>query len=215
MQFWKDNGGRAALIDSFRNSFEALGRVLKPIREAFREIFPSITGAQLVSITEGLKNFTEALKIGDETAKNIKDTFKGFFALLDIGKMALTAIVGGLLSLVKALFPVTGNFLSVTGGVGDFIVAIRDALKSSDTFNVAIQNVGKVLKPVAEGIVMFTDLIANAFKAVRAPDMSAIDEFTGQIEERFQPLIKLGEAFKSFLSFFYNLASTMVRYLVD
>ena len=56
---------------------------------------------------------------------------------------------------------------------------------------------------------MFTDLIANAFKAVRAPDMSAIDEFTGQIEERFQPLIKLGEAFKSFLSFFYNLASTI------
>ena len=64
------------------------------------------------------------------TAKNIKDTFKGFFALLDIGKMALTAIVGGLLSLTKALFPVTGNFLSVTGGIGDFIVAIRDALKS-------------------------------------------------------------------------------------
>ncbi len=207
LQFWKDNGGRAALIDSFRNSFEALGRVLKPIGEAFREIFPSITGAQLVSITEGLKNFTETLKIGDETAKNIKDTFKGFFALLDIGKMALTAIVGGLLSLVKALFPVTGNFLSVTGGVGDFIVAIRDALKSSDAFNVAIQNVGKVLKPVAEGIVMFTDLIANAFKAIRAPDMSGIDEFAGQIEERFQPLIKLGEAFKSFLSFFYNLAS--------
>lgn len=209
LQFWKDNGGRAALIDSFRNSFEALGRVLKPIGEAFREIFPSITGAQLVSITEGLKNFTETLKIGDETAKNIKDTFKGFFALLDIGKMALTAIVGGLFSLVKVLFPVTDNFLSVTGGVGDFIVAIRDALKSSDTFNVAIQNIGKVLIPVAEGIVMFTDLIANAFKAVRTPDLTGIDEFTRQIEKRFQPLIKLGEAFKSFLSFFYNLASTI------
>jgi len=209
LQFWKDNGGRAALIDSFRNSFEALGRILKPIGEAFREIFPSITGAQLVSITEGLKNFTENLKIGDETAKNIKDTFKGFFALLDIGKMALTAIAGGLISLVKALFPVTGSFLSVTGGVGDFIVAIRDALKSSDAFNVIIQNIGKVLKPVAEGIVMFTDLIASAFKAVRAPDMTGIDEFTGQIEKRFQPLIKLGEAFKNFLSFFYNLASTI------
>lgn len=109
LQFWKDNGGRAALIDSFRNSFEALGRVLKPIGEAFREIFPSITGTQLVSITERLKNFTEALKIGDETTKNIKDTFKGFFALLDIGKMALTAIVGGLFLLLKHYFqlPVT------------------------------------------------------------------------------------------------------------
>jgi tape measure domain-containing protein len=209
LQGWKDLGGRTDVIEAFRNTFEALGKVIKPIQEAFRDIFPPTTSEQLFSLTNGLKEFTEKLKIGDETAKNIKDTFKGFFALLDIGKMALTAIVGGLLSLVKTLFPVTGGFLSVTGGIGDFIVAIRDALKSSDTFNVAIQNVGKVLKPVAEGIVMFTDLIANAFKAVRVPDMSGIDEFTGQIEKRFQPLIKLGEAFKSFLSFFYNLASTI------
>lgn len=206
---WKENGGRETLIEAFRNSFEALGKIIKPISEAFRDIFPPTTSEQLINLSNGIKAFTERLKIGDETAANIKSTFKGLFALLDIGRMALTAIVSGISDLIKTLFPVTGNFLSLTGGIGDFIVAIRDALKSSDTFNVAIQNIGKVLKPVAEGIVMFTDLIANAFKAVRAPDMTGIDEFTGQIEERFQPLIKIGEAIKGFFSFFYNLASTI------
>ncbi|MFA5655108.1 MAG: tape measure protein [Dysgonamonadaceae bacterium] len=213
LQGWKDLGGRTAVIEALRNAFESVISIITPIKEAFREIFPPITAEQLYSFSEGLRKLTEHLKLSEATSANLKSTFKGFFALLDIGRMALTAITGGFISLTKTLFPVTGNFLSVTGGIGDFIVAIRDALKSSNTFNVAIQNIGKVLKPVAEGIVMFTDLIASAFEAVRAPDMTGIDEFTGQIEKRFQPLIKIGEAFKSFLSFFYNLASTISKIL--
>ncbi|MDD2300616.1 MAG: tape measure protein, partial [Fermentimonas sp.] len=213
LQGWKDLGGRTAVIETLRNAFESVMGIITPVKEAFREIFPPITAEQLYSFSEGLRKLTEHFKLSKATSENLKNTFKGLFALLDIGRMALTAITGGFISLVKTLFPVTGNFLSVTGGIGDFIVAIRDALKYSDTFNVAIQNIGKVLKPVAEGIVMFTDLIASAFEAVRVPDMTGIDEFTGQIEKRFQPLIKIGEAFKSFLSFFYNLASTIGQIL--
>jgi tape measure domain-containing protein len=209
LRFWKDNDGREALLESFRNSFAVLGQIIRPISEAFREIFPSVTGENLVNITEAIRKFTETLKIGDETAQNIKSTFKGLFALLDIIKMALTAFISVIGSLVRTLFPVTDSFLTVTGGVGDFIVAIRDALKSSDAFGVVMQNIGKVLKPVAEGIVMFTDLIASAFKTVRAPDMSSINDFTAQVEERFQPLIKLGEALKNFFGFFYNLATAI------
>ena len=205
----KSLSGREMIFESLFNIAKGIGSVLKPIGEAFRDIFSPTTSEQLHSFIVGLHEFTKKLKISDETAQNIKSTFKGFFALLDIVKMALTAVISVIGSLVRTLFPVTDSFLTVTGGVGDFIVAIRDALKSSDAFGVVMQNIGKVLKPVAEGIVMFTDLIANAFKAVRVPDMSGIDEFTGQMEKSFQPLIKLGEAFKSFLSFFYNLGSTI------
>jgi tape measure domain-containing protein len=209
LRFWKDNGGRDALINSLTNSFEALLAVLKPIGEAFREIFPSVTGGDLIGLTKRFKEFTDGLKIGDETAKNIKDTFKGLFALLDIGKMAIGALIKSVFSLIKILFPVTDSFLSITGGIGNFIVAIRDALKSSDSFNVVMTNIARVLKPIVEGIVMFADLIASAFKAVRSPDLTGIEEFTEKMEERFQPLIKVGEAIKSFLSFFYNLATAI------
>ncbi|MDD2299633.1 MAG: tape measure protein [Fermentimonas sp.] len=187
-------------------AFESLSRFMKVASD---KAVKALEGLDFSNLTNTFKGFTDGIKMGNEDVKNISKTFAGFFALLDIGRMAITAIVSGILDLIKALFPVTGNFLSLTGGIGDFIVAIRDALKSSDTFGVAIQNIGKVLKPVAEGIVMFTDLIASAFKAVRAPDMTGIDEFTRQIEERFQPLIKLGEALKNFFGFFYNLATAI------
>jgi phage-related protein len=37
---WKELGGRTVLIDGIKNAFTALGNVLKPIHDAFREIFP-------------------------------------------------------------------------------------------------------------------------------------------------------------------------------
>ena len=147
----KSLSGREMIFESLFNIAKGIGSVLKPIGEAFRDIFPPTTSEQLHSFIVGLHEFSEKLKISDETAQNIKSTFKGFFALLDIVKMALTAVISVIGSLVRTLFPVTDSFLTVTGGVGDFIVAIRDALKSSDTFNVIMQNIGKVLKPVAEG----------------------------------------------------------------
>jgi hypothetical protein len=37
-------GGRKELIEGIKNVFDALASVLKPIKEAFREIFPATTG---------------------------------------------------------------------------------------------------------------------------------------------------------------------------
>lgn len=39
IQGWVDLGGRSSMIESFKNSFVALGKVITPIREAFRDIF--------------------------------------------------------------------------------------------------------------------------------------------------------------------------------
>ena len=46
LQGWKDLGGRADLIDSLRNVFEGILSIAKPIKEAFREIFPPVTAKQ-------------------------------------------------------------------------------------------------------------------------------------------------------------------------
>jgi hypothetical protein len=62
LSFWKDNGGRADLIQTLANAFEAFQRLIKPITEAFREFFPKMTGERLVAITEEIKNLTENSK---------------------------------------------------------------------------------------------------------------------------------------------------------
>ena len=83
---WKALGGRTVLIDAIKTAFHNLGEVLKPIKEAFRDIFPAATGRDLFDLTKRFKQFAEALKPSRETVDNLKRTFRGLFAILDIGK---------------------------------------------------------------------------------------------------------------------------------
>ena len=43
LQGWKDLGGRTELIESLKNTLKGIGTVIKPITEAFRDIFPPTT----------------------------------------------------------------------------------------------------------------------------------------------------------------------------
>ena len=48
LQGWKDLGGRTALIEAARNAFEGVLSIIKPVKEAFREIFPPMTAQQII-----------------------------------------------------------------------------------------------------------------------------------------------------------------------
>ena len=92
LKIWKDLGGRDDLIESAKNSFGGLLSVIQPIQEAFREIFPPITAQRLADITSNLKEFTSHLKLSSTTSANLKSTFKGLFAILDIVGQAFSAV---------------------------------------------------------------------------------------------------------------------------
>lgn len=218
LSFWKDHGGRAAIIESLANAFSGLQSIVKPIGEAFREIFPAMTGARLVEISKGIRDLTANFKIGEETAANIKSTFKGFFAVLDIGKQALTALGSGLISVLTYLMPAGEGFLSFTGNIGDFLVALNEAIKSSNIFNIAIQKVGDFMKPIADGVRNGVKAIVETFKTFANVDLSGLDTFAEKVKARFAPFSGLGtfvgsafskiaEAVQKVAPIFYKLAS--------
>src|SRR5690606_3119208 len=72
LQGWKDLGGRDALIQGFKNAFTALSRVIEPVMEAFREIFPPMTAERLVDLTEKFRSFTGNLIPLGSTMDKIK-----------------------------------------------------------------------------------------------------------------------------------------------
>ena len=196
LQDWKDLGGRTALIESVRNAFEGLAGVIKPIREAFKEVFPPMTGEQLYNLTVGLQELTEKFKIGEETANNLKRTFKGVFALFDIGLQGVKALVGGFADLIGYVAPAGDGILGFTASIGDFIVGIDEAIKSSDAFNKAIEGIGDFLKPIADGVKTFVKTVADAFSEFANVDTSGLDNFADKVQTRFEPFIKLGELVK-------------------
>ena len=187
LKFWKDNGGRAAVIDAIKNSFEALNSVIKPVTDALKQIFPPVTGQQLVDMSKALEKFTEKLKIGADTADKIKRTFAGFFAVLDIGKMAIQAILGGLGKLVQKMVPASSGLLGFTASVGDWLVALDNMIKKGQVFEKAVDKIAEVIGIVSEKVGAGVTAIIGFFKQFGDVDLSGVEGFTNKVEARFKP----------------------------
>lgn len=146
LQDWKDLGGRTMMIEAVKNVFEGLVSVAKPVREAFNEIFQPMTGKQLAEITERIRDLTAKFKMGEESSKNLKNTFKGVFAVLDIVGQAFKAVAGGVGELIGLFLPAGNGVLSLTGSFGEYLVKLDETVKKTDIFSKAVSTVVDIVK---------------------------------------------------------------------
>lgn len=198
LQGWKDLGGRQALIDSVRNAFDGLMSVVKPIGEAFREIFPATTSERLVNLTKGLKEFTSHLKLSDKDSQNLKNTFKGLFAVLDLVKQGIGALVKAVFPMTKGLGSLGSGVLGVTGKIGEWLVSLDQAAKKSDVFNQAIQKFHDKVSPILKSVKEHIDGAVTAIKKFaethfNVPDTSGLMSVADKLKARIEPFKKIGE----------------------
>ena len=202
LEFWNQNGGRDAVIKGLSNTFKSLGKVMGSIGDAWKEVFPSMTGPKLVELSNKFKDFTEKLKVSDSTAKKIKDTFKGVFnAFKTVGSAVSSAVKA--FSPLKAVFPAIGNaVLSVTSAIGKFITSLSDALAQSKVFDKiangikgTFEGIGKIFTNVSKGFDEFFSYIGNL-------DFSKAFSFIGKgfdgVVEMMKPITSgIGKALSS------------------
>lgn len=201
---WKDEGGQIAFFDGLRNAVKAFELVLKPVGEAFKQIFPPITAITLIEISQNFRDLMDSFKIGEETAGKIKRTFAGVFAILDIGRMIISSFVNSLVNIINYLSPARSGLLSITASAGDYIVKFRDMLKTTDAFNTIMGKVGNGLKtffstvkdtlgkaaPIFQTVF---DTIAKFFKDFASIDTSGLDTFGEKMKARFEPFSIIGK----------------------
>ena len=195
---WKELGGRQDLIGSVRNAFDGLVSVVKPVGEAFREIFPATTSERLVNLTKGLKEFTLHLKLSDKDSQNLKNTFKGLFAVLDLVRQGVGAVAKAVFPMTKGLGSLASGVLSVTGKIGEWLASLDQAAKKSDVFNQAIQKFYDRVSPILQSV---KDRLAGAVTAVKefaqthfnAPDTSNLMGFSEKLKVRLEPFKKIGD----------------------
>jgi tape measure domain-containing protein len=165
LENWKVLGGRTALIDSVRNAFEGVMSIITPIKEAFREIFPPMTAEKLLGFTEGLRDLTAKFKLSDTASENLKRTFKGLFAVVDIFKQFILAAAKGVATMLGGVGKLGGGILGVTASFGDWLVALRDIISESDIFNKIFQTIAVVLKNVSKVVGAVVGFIGKKFVA--------------------------------------------------
>lgn len=198
-------GGREKLIESFKNIFKTLGDVVKPVKEAFNEVFPPTTSKQLSKLIDKFKSFTDGLKISDETSDKLKRTFKGVFSAVDLLKKGFSSIIspigkflgsGGLNGIIDGL-------LNITASVGDFLTSLNESgnvseflSKLSDGIFDTFRGISGVIDPALEKVESLGDVFSvvktticnaatNIFDAVKnvfswiKENVSAGDLFAG------------------------------------
>lgn len=199
LQGWKDLGGRTAVIEAVKNAFEGVMSVIKPIKEAFREIFPPITAQQLYNFSVALKNITEKLILGEAQANNLKRTFKGLFAAFDIVKMAVVAVLGALKPLLQGTGILGDRILDLTGSWGDWVVKLRDTIKETNIFTKVVQKIVDVIKKTISVIKPYVTIAAGIFvglassakivfstiKTLLSPVTEGIKKFATNIKDNF------------------------------
>lgn len=193
---WNKGGGRDSIISGFTNIFESVGKVAGSVKDAFRDIFPAMTGQKLIEISKGFQKLTENLKISDKTAAKIKDTFKGVFSVFDLAKTGITSIFkafsGG-----GGLFSGLGNiFLSATSTIGKFFSAINDGVKSSGIFD-------KISSGISNGLKGITDAFSKAGEIIKGMFKYLLDFDFGPVFDIFQPFATgLGKGLQDIMSGF-------------
>ena len=153
--------GRENLIQSIWNAAKGLMSIITPIKEAFRDIFPPMTSEQLYAFTEALRNLTERMKLSETTSENLKRTFKGLFAVLDIIKQAVSAVFNAVGSLLGGVGDLGAGILGVTGTFGDWLVKLDEFIKQGDVFNKVLGTIVSVIKTVATAIRDFVKVVAE------------------------------------------------------
>ncbi|MCD8158981.1 MAG: hypothetical protein LUD77_08825 [Clostridiales bacterium] len=159
--------GRENIIVSLKNTLEGLSSILKPIKEGFGEIFPAMEAERLYSFTEKLSELTAKFKMSDKTAENLKSTFKGLFAILDIAKQGITALVKAFSAAAGYVLPFGGNILEVTAGIGEFIVKIDKAIKEMGIFNGIAETAADIFGSLTKLIGNITKGFIDFFKALK------------------------------------------------
>lgn len=187
---WKALGGRTAIINAIGNAFNALIALVRPIRDAFREIFPATTGKQLAEWSKDLENFTKNLKIGGTTANNLKRTFAGVFAVIDIGWQIFKKLVSTFLDLIGVATKGSGGILNFTGNLGDFLVGLDKAIKNGQGLTHFFSILEKVVAAPINLLRKLAGYLGSLFNGFDGN--KAAKDVTGFVA-KLSPLTRLGQ----------------------
>lgn len=195
---WDALGGRTYLIDAAKNAFDGMLSVVKPIGEAFRDVFPPMTARNLANITWQIKEFTKGLRLSDESMKNLHDTFRGVFSIFDIAGQAAKALLQAVFPALSGLDDIGAGILGFTGSLGRNIAAFDEWLKENEFFTNAVSKTRSIVEPAFEKIGSGAKTAVDAIKEFgkthfKKPDFSWLRELGDKARTRMSLFQKLGE----------------------
>lgn len=223
--------GRELLIDSLRNGMKGLISVIKPVKEAFREVFPPATADQVYGMLDAFHSFTETLTLSDKNSENLKKTFKGLFDFVKLLGDGFGALVKLIIPVEKPIGALGDGVLGLTGGIGSLLSMFSKGARSSEllakAFGLVQKGSSKLMGGISsliklsitfveklsgmEGVAKLIDSVENAFEKLYKKTSPYIEDFISKSGDLLESLfsfedIDIDEALKVISEAFADLA---------
>lgn len=219
LQGWKDLGGRDDVIAGLKNAAQGLFSVLKPIKDAFREIFPPMTAKQLADASAKFREFTERLTVGSETADKIKRVFAGVFSIFSI----IGKVIGGVIAVFATLFGSlsggTGGILSIAAAIGDFLVSINEAMSGGEGFTNFLERLRSISDGVLGALSNFGQTLGRMFGFFNEEDADKVTESVDDVRDKLETAGDSAPSFGDKLSAAFEkvkeVVGNVVQYVSD
>lgn len=144
---WREGGGRVTLLEGVNEAMEAILRLVKPFKDAFRDIFPAKTSEDLLRVTKAFKSFMQSLQLNSKQMTNIRRIARGVFSVFDILYSTLKSLGTAVKNLVAPEFASFSDMLlEILATIGDLLYGIRNLIKSSGALNISFSKVSNVAK---------------------------------------------------------------------
>lgn len=191
-------GGREHIINSIANIWKSLLSVLGPIKEAWRDIFPAVTGENIRNALASVEDFTKGLILNKDQQEKLKETFTGVFSVLHLFTSAIGKVVGFLVDSA-------GNF----DGLGDAILTISSniggAIKKFTEWASSSTILQDVLSVLGNAVYYVTNLVRAFYEKITTPatgvaENSLLGWLTNSLKTIWATMSSVGHKITSFLS---------------
>lgn len=198
---WADLGGRDDLIGGFYKFFGALGSIMGPIKEGFRDIFPKTTADTLVKITKTFSNLMSKFQeMTDLYEPQLSRIGKGFGAIASIVKNVLELIFNIGVTIAKAMGPLVDILIDAAAWIGDFFVAINDGLSSMGFFSDALSTVNDGLGSMFSWIAELAKSGINKLSDILFGDTDETLKFTERLKDNMDSAFGSGSKLQGVLT---------------
>lgn len=148
---WREGGGRKTMLEGINEMMEAILHVIKPFKDAFRDIFPAKTSQDLLNFTNGFKKLMKALQLNSRQMTNLRRAARGVFSVFDILFSTLKQLGNTIKNLVA---PELGSFgdlvLEILGTIGDLLYGFRNMILSGEKLSIGFEKIGSGAKKLIE-----------------------------------------------------------------
>lgn len=159
--------GRMMLIDGLANLLQTFLQIAKPVKDAFREIFPAKTAENLWEATKAFRDFTNQLRLSETTMQNIKDFASGIFSVMKTVRTVFK-------DLLAAIFPATAGVdsllqivLALAGALGRFLTRVTTAIRESEEYQTILRGIGQAVLVIIKMVAVLGKTLFNIGKVAK------------------------------------------------